>query len=395
MVNKVANWFAVLGCLCFLAGIWPRSGHAEQLTVCTFTHGPTAQMDEQVARSVFARLNLPYSIVPVKPRFDAKPLSKHKLSELLEKTCDLFMGIPVSGIDPGFVRGLSISAPYLDTSFVRFSIEPRAAGRTLAVAYGTPAQLIAAEEKDATFDVENSSAEVIAAVVAGKAASGIIWYPSLVAYRRQHRDIRFDVSATHSQVANWQIGFIADGRNSKLIGRLTAAIEALVKSGALPAITSPWTAQLAEAAQPGRSRGSVETAAPTEAGASGARSPETADVSGAGPVSQYANEQALAGAKLYVSRCAKCHGDHLQGNVGPALQGPAFAPKKGSTITIAGVYQFLETNMPADMPGKLKPNEYASIMAFLLHRNGYQPTGKILTPDQAENEQSEFDSYAP
>ena len=390
MVNKVANWFAVLGCLCFLVGIWPRSGHAEQPIVCTFTHSPTAQMDEQVARSVFARLNLPYKLVPIKPRFDAEPLSKHKLSELLEKTCDLFMGIPLSGIDPGFVRGLSISAPYLDTSFVRFSIEPRAAGSTVAVAYGTPAQLIAAEEKDAAFDVENSSAGVFAAVVAGKAASGIIWYPSLVAYRRQHRDIRFDVSATRSKVANWQIGFIADGRNAKLIGRLTAAIEALVKSGALPAITAPWTAQLAEAAQPGRPQAIITTAA-----LGGARLPEVADVSSSGPVSRYASEQALAGAKLYVSRCAKCHGDHLQGNVGPALQGPAFAPKKGSTITIAGVYQFLETNMPADMPGKLKPKEYASIMAFLLHRNGYQPTGKTLTSDQAENEQSEFDSFTP
>jgi hypothetical protein len=39
--------------------------------------------------------------------------------------------------------------------------------------------------------------------------------------------------------------------------------------------------------------------------------------------------------------------------------------------------------MPADRPGKLKEQEYADIMAFLLYSNGYRANASKLTADAA------------
>lgn len=62
-------------------------------------------------------------------------------------------------------------------------------------------------------------------------------------------------------------------------------------------------------------------------------------------------------------------------------------------MTIGGIYQYMTTNMPAEKPGKLKPGEYADIMAYLLHKNGYEPSGKALSPEAAGDDQQQFDSF--
>ena len=43
----------------------------------------------------------------------------------------------------------------------------------------------------------------------------------------------------------------------------------------------------------------------------------------------------------------------------------------------------MATNMPADKPGKMKDQDYADIMAFLLYSNGYRPGGAKMTADNA------------
>lgn len=50
--------------------------------------------------------------------------------------------------------------------------------------------------------------------------------------------------------------------------------------------------------------------------------------------------QVAHGKALYGDSCAKCHGDKLEGNVAPALSGPAFAPAANSHITVGGIYQY-------------------------------------------------------
>jgi len=91
--------------------------------------------------------------------------------------------------------------------------------------------------------------------------------------------------------------------------------------------------------------------------------------------------QAAHGKALYSAACAKCHGAQLQGMAGPALQGPAFAPASNAHLTIGAVYTYMATNMPADKPGKMKDQDYADIMAFLLSSNGYRAGGAKMTAD--------------
>ena len=102
-----------------------------------------------------------------------------------------------------------------------------------------------------------------------------------------------------------------------------------------------------------------------------------------GDAPSFDQAQIAHGKSLYASACAKCHGASLQGVSAPALTGPAFAPASHSHLTIGGIFGYMSTNMPADRPGKLKPQDYADIMAFLLYSNGYRPKAEKLTADVA------------
>ena len=104
-----------------------------------------------------------------------------------------------------------------------------------------------------------------------------------------------------------------------------------------------------------------------------------ADAGGTAP--SFDQAQATHGKMLYSAACAKCHGAQLQGAAGPALQGPAFAPASNAHLTIGAVYTYMATNMPADKPGKMKDQDYADIMAFLLYSNGYRAGGTKMTAD--------------
>ena len=102
-----------------------------------------------------------------------------------------------------------------------------------------------------------------------------------------------------------------------------------------------------------------------------------------GDAPSFDGAQAKRGKALYSNACAKCHGAQLQGVTAPALSGPSFAPAANSKLTIGGIFSYLSTNMPADRPGKLKEQEYADIMAFLLYSNGYRANASKLTADAA------------
>ncbi|MDB5094846.1 MAG: alcohol dehydrogenase [Candidatus Eremiobacteraeota bacterium] len=86
--------------------------------------------------------------------------------------------------------------------------------------------------------------------------------------------------------------------------------------------------------------------------------------------------QAKAGATLYNQQCAACHGANLQGVSGPALTGTGFAR---SHLNLSQVRSIVTTQMPLGAPGSLKPDQYASIIAFLLVYD-------CVTPSQAGKE---------
>jgi cytochrome c len=95
----------------------------------------------------------------------------------------------------------------------------------------------------------------------------------------------------------------------------------------------------------------------------------------------YTREQSDRGEKLYAERCARCHGDALQGiEAAPALVGPAFyANWDGETLD--ALFERIRTSMPQDRPGSLTRIENADILAYML-RAGTYPAGKLTLDSQ-------------
>ena len=107
-------------------------------------------------------------------------------------------------------------------------------------------------------------------------------------------------------------------------------------------------------------------------------------------------DQAVKGAVLYTTNCAKCHGALGQGTEdGPRVVGlddgalslnpPAGAEKRTMKFrTVADVARFVVTNMPADDPGKLSEEDYFRILAFDLRANGINLGNQHLDMGLAE-----------
>lgn len=94
----------------------------------------------------------------------------------------------------------------------------------------------------------------------------------------------------------------------------------------------------------------------------------------------YTAEQAKAGEQLYTQNCQSCHGDDLQGEVGPGLAGSNFSKKwERGNLTADDLYYIMSTTMPKGSPGSLKPEQYVNILAFVLQQNGY-PAGESPLP---------------
>jgi mono/diheme cytochrome c family protein len=96
----------------------------------------------------------------------------------------------------------------------------------------------------------------------------------------------------------------------------------------------------------------------------------------------FTQEQADRGHAIYRRNCQDCHGANLNdGEFGGApLNGQYFARHWGNG-SVAALYGFMRAKMPPDRPGKLNPQTYADLTAFLLAKNGYQPTQTELPPD--------------
>lgn len=90
----------------------------------------------------------------------------------------------------------------------------------------------------------------------------------------------------------------------------------------------------------------------------------------------YTKAQSRDGSKLYRDNCASCHGSNLQGDIGPALVGKHFEQMASAqNLTVNSLLEVTSQSMPKTNPGGLKASQYDSIIAFILHKNGY-PAGK-------------------
>lgn len=376
------------------------------IRVCTFEGSPSSVVDRAVAREAFkaARIDASFAVDAIAGG-DEDGVSLKELRRALMQRCDVIAGFPRSSVADDASPDLVFSRGYLHAGYVSVQVASPgnpagAAGAqagVVAATYGSPAQLIAVQAHGVTLDLENTPALTVAAVAEGRAQRAIVWYPAVVAYRQAHPQQRFDVAAAQSPYADWHLVFAFASRHAATGARIDRALSAMQADGRLAALTREWDmpAGLAAAAsRADRPRTAWSDGAP-RAGTRAGIMPAVLGASARGAfvrvsaqspseVPSFDAAQVSRGKKLYASACAKCHGAKLEGVTAPALTGPSFAPAGNSHLTIGGIFGYMSTNMPADRPGKLKPQDYADIMAFLLNSNGYRPKAEKLTADVAK-----------
>lgn len=94
----------------------------------------------------------------------------------------------------------------------------------------------------------------------------------------------------------------------------------------------------------------------------------------------FTSSQASSGEKYFEASCSGCHGTQLEGGAGPALTGPAFKTLSSKVkATIGDIFGYMTTNMPLNAPASLSHDQYVSIMAFILSKNGYHAGSTALT----------------
>ncbi|KVQ52180.1 cytochrome C [Burkholderia territorii] len=373
---------------------------ATAVRVCSLPGTPTAALDKAVARDAFRTAGIAATFSGHDAGgSDDDGVSAHELANLLEHDCDVLAGFPRSAIADASDTKLLFSQGYLRSGYVSVTRRDGGAPATdreiVAATYASPAQLIAVQQKNARFDLENTSEQTVDAVARGRAHRAIVWYPAVVAYQAAHPKQAFRIGATSSPYAEWQLTFAFAPRSAALQQRIDAALTQMKNNGRLAALTRKW-------ALPGSALEAHESRMPSRfldgATASAGRAPGNllrarnmpagggfirvgASAGDAAP--SFDASQVAHGKKIYGNACAKCHGADLEGNTAPALSGPSFAPLSHSHLTIGGVFGYMATNMPADQPGKLKDDEYADLMAFLLASNGYAASKSKLTADTA------------
>jgi mono/diheme cytochrome c family protein len=88
----------------------------------------------------------------------------------------------------------------------------------------------------------------------------------------------------------------------------------------------------------------------------------------------YTEAQAARGLAVYRERCVSCHGEKLDGGMGPAVAGTDFmADWQGRTVS--DLFQRIQLTMPLDDPGKLTPKETADLLAYVFSINMF-PAGQ-------------------
>ncbi|HUG28177.1 MAG TPA: cytochrome c [Gemmatimonadales bacterium] len=95
----------------------------------------------------------------------------------------------------------------------------------------------------------------------------------------------------------------------------------------------------------------------------------------AAAVATYTSNQAQRGQATYQRNCLACH-------TAAAYTGVAFRRAWAGRSPFE-IWELIRTTMPQDNPGRLKPAEYADIVAYMLRLNGY-PAGAEELPAEAE-----------
>jgi mono/diheme cytochrome c family protein len=88
----------------------------------------------------------------------------------------------------------------------------------------------------------------------------------------------------------------------------------------------------------------------------------------------YSDAQAGRGQQLYKTQCLTCHGEALEGAVGPPLSGDGFL-SIWSRRSLAELVDKIEKTMPPQQPGSVSRQQAIDLAAFVL-RSGRFPSGQ-------------------
>ena len=94
----------------------------------------------------------------------------------------------------------------------------------------------------------------------------------------------------------------------------------------------------------------------------------------------YAAAQATRGAALYKTQCATCHGDALEGLVGPPLAGSDFLAVWAGR-SAGELAEKIQTTMPLDAPGTLTRPQTIDIVAYMLQAGKFPAGQAALSAD--------------
>ena len=86
---------------------------------------------------------------------------------------------------------------------------------------------------------------------------------------------------------------------------------------------------------------------------------------------------AAEGREIFMAKCARCHGEKAEGNIGPPLVGGRGTLNTSKPLKTVGsfwpyattVWDYINRAMPFDQPGSLKPPEVYALVAYILNLN--------------------------
>lgn len=96
----------------------------------------------------------------------------------------------------------------------------------------------------------------------------------------------------------------------------------------------------------------------------------------------YTEAQAARGRALYRDKCARCHGDALEGRAAPPLAGSVFLATWGAQ-PLSELAAKIRNTMPPDAQGKLKTSETADLVAHILQSGKFPSGPNELVADEA------------
>jgi mono/diheme cytochrome c family protein len=88
----------------------------------------------------------------------------------------------------------------------------------------------------------------------------------------------------------------------------------------------------------------------------------------------YSALQAQRGAATYKAQCLRCHGDRLEGGVGPMLAGDAFMAAWADR-SVGELVDKIQNTMPLQAPGTLTREQATDVVAYML-QVGTMPAGR-------------------